>query len=189
MSQFGLLEKVIQILSERNIPYMLTGSIVSSLQGIPRSTHDIDIIVSVDKTFIHKITEAFPKQDYYINEKSIEAAINNKDQFNIIDINQGDKIDFWILTDSEYDKSRFSRKQKVKFLNFEIYVSAPEDTIVQKLYWSRQSGGSRKHFDDALNIFEVQYGNLDVNYMVLWSRKLGIESLFKELKRKADFIE
>ena len=34
MSQFRLLEKVVKILSERNIPYMLTGSIVSSLQGI-----------------------------------------------------------------------------------------------------------------------------------------------------------
>lgn len=189
MSQFGLLEKVVQVLSERNIPYMLTGYIVSSLQGIPRSTHDIDIIVLIDKTFIHKIIETFPKHDYYINEKSIEAAINNKGQFNVIDIDQGDKVDFWILTDSEYDKSRFSRKQKVKFLNFEIYVSAAEDTIIQKLYWSKQSGGSKKHFDDALNIFEVQYGNLDVNYIVLWSKKLGIESLFKKLKLKADFIE
>jgi len=37
VSQFGLLEKVVQILSERNIPYMLTGSIVSSLQGILES--------------------------------------------------------------------------------------------------------------------------------------------------------
>ncbi|MDP3011813.1 MAG: hypothetical protein Q8N27_03770, partial [Candidatus Hydromicrobium sp.] len=89
MSQFRLLEEVVKILSERNIPYMLTGSIVSSLQGIPRSTHDIDIIISIDKTDIHKITEAFSKDDYYINEKSIEAAIINKDQFNIIDINQG----------------------------------------------------------------------------------------------------
>jgi len=49
VSQFRLLEKVVQILAERNIPYMLTGSIVSSLQGIPRSTHDIDIIISINK--------------------------------------------------------------------------------------------------------------------------------------------
>lgn len=189
MSQFRLLEKVVQILPERNIPYMLTGSIVSSLQGIPRSTHDIDIIISINKTDIHKITEAFPKDDYYINKKSIEAAIINKDQFNIIDINQGDKIDFWILTDNEYDKSRFSRKQKVKIIDFEIYVSAPEDTILQKLYWSKQSGGSKKQFDDALNVFEIQYSNLDISYIVLWSKKLKIESLLKELKLKADIIE
>lgn len=189
MSQFGLLEKATKILTEKSIPYMLTGSIVSSLQGIPRSTHDIDIVVSINEKDIYKITEAFPKNYYNINEKSIEAAIINKGQFNVIDINQGDKIDFWILADHEYDKSRFSRRQKVKFLDFKIYVSAPEDTIIQKLYWSKKSGGSKKQFDDALNVYEVQYNNLDVEYMVFWTEKLGIGSLFEKIKSEADVVE
>ncbi|GAI54209.1 unnamed protein product, partial [marine sediment metagenome] len=50
-------------------------------------------------------------------------------------------------------------------------------------------GGSKKQFDDALNVFEIQYSNLDISYIVFWSKKLNIESLFKELKLKADIIE
>jgi len=40
MSQQELLKTVIQVLDRVGIPYMLTGSIVSSLQGEPRSTQE-----------------------------------------------------------------------------------------------------------------------------------------------------
>jgi predicted nucleotidyltransferase len=46
MSQQELLRKVIEALGDARIEYMLTGSVVSSLQGEPRSTHDIDMVVA-----------------------------------------------------------------------------------------------------------------------------------------------
>lgn len=186
MPQLELLEKIVKFLTANNIQYMLTGSIVSSLQGIPRSTHDIDIIISITKVDIPKIIKSFPQEDYYVNENSISEAISNKSQFNILDINEGDKIDFWILTDSEFDKIRFERKQIVVLFNFEAYVSTAEDTILQKLYWAKLSGGSKKQFNDALNVFEIQYGELDIKYMADWSKKLGIESLFDKIKSDAE---
>ena len=185
MPQLKLLEKAVKVLSENNIQYMLTGSIVSSLQGIPRSTHDIDIVLSISKTDVPGIIKAFSSNDYYINESSIKSAIDRKSQFNVIDINEGDKIDFWILTDSEYDKSRFSRKQELKLFEFKVYVSAPEDTILQKLYWSKISGQSVKQYKDALNVFEIQYGSLDIEYMDLWAEKLGVQSYFEKIKSEA----
>jgi len=45
MPQPQLLEKVLAVLDGNAIDYMITGSIVSSLQGEPRSTHDVDIVV------------------------------------------------------------------------------------------------------------------------------------------------
>ncbi len=44
MLQPQLVIQIINILSKNNIEYMLTGSFVSSLQGEPRLTHDIDLI-------------------------------------------------------------------------------------------------------------------------------------------------
>ncbi|MDI6783843.1 MAG: hypothetical protein QME64_07090, partial [bacterium] len=69
MSQQELLKKVIQILESAGIPYMLTGSFASSLQGEPRSTHDIDIVVAIQKPAVKKIISAFPQPDYYIDEQ------------------------------------------------------------------------------------------------------------------------
>ncbi len=42
MSQQELLINAVRALENAHIDYMLTGSVVSSLQGEPRSTHDID---------------------------------------------------------------------------------------------------------------------------------------------------
>ncbi|MBD3672180.1 MAG: hypothetical protein HUJ26_01525 [Planctomycetaceae bacterium] len=42
MSQSELLKVVVETLQKLEVPYMITGSLASSAQGEPRSTHDID---------------------------------------------------------------------------------------------------------------------------------------------------
>ena len=185
MSQFRLLEEIIKKLESSSIPYMLTGSIVSSLQGVPRSTHDIDVIISISEKDIEKIISNFSKEDFYYNEETIKNAVRKKSQFNLINQDYGDKIDFWLLTESGFDKSRFSRRQKIKFMDFNIVVSTPEDTILEKLYWSKLSGGSKKHYLDALRVYELQQEILDMVYLEKWSREIGIKSLFLDIKKEA----
>ena len=123
MSQFRLLEEIIKKLESSSIPYMLTGSIVSSLQGVPRSTHDIDVIISISEKDIEKIISNFSKEDFYYNEETIKNAVRKKSQFNLINQDYGDKIDFWLLTESGFDKSRFSRRQKIKFMELRMEIS------------------------------------------------------------------
>ncbi len=185
MSQFRLLEEIIKKLESSSIPYMLTGSIVSSLQGVPRSTHDIDLIISISEKDIEKIASNFSKKDFYYNEETIKDAVHKKSQFNLIDQKHGDKIDFWLLTDSEFDRSRFTRRQKIKFMDFNIVVSTPEDTILEKLYWSKLSGGSKKHYLDALRVYELQQEILDMQYMEKWSSEIGVRPLFLNIKEEA----
>lgn len=78
MLQQELLKKVTRILDEIKIQYMATGSLVSSLQGEPRSTHDVDFVVDIRKSQIKKLIEAFPSSDFYLDEKSIINAISRK---------------------------------------------------------------------------------------------------------------
>lgn len=40
------LRKVTAALDNTGVPYMLTGSLASSMYGIPRATNDIDIVVA-----------------------------------------------------------------------------------------------------------------------------------------------
>ena len=47
MSQQALLTRIVETLDGAGIPYMLTGSVASSLQGEPRATHDIDLVVDI----------------------------------------------------------------------------------------------------------------------------------------------
>lgn len=57
MSQQELLKKVIHVLDANNTQYMVTGSIVSSLQGEPRSTHDIDFVVAIQKSSAKQLVD------------------------------------------------------------------------------------------------------------------------------------
>ncbi len=58
MSQQELLRTVVRTLEELGVDYMVTGSIASSLQGEPRSTHDIDIVVNLPQAKAHALAAA-----------------------------------------------------------------------------------------------------------------------------------
>lgn len=188
MSQQELLKKVIQVLNQAGIQYMITGSVVSSLQGEPRSTHDIDMVISIQKSAAKRLVEAFPPPDFYLDEDNILDAIKKQSMFNLIDLNTGDKVDFWMLTNEPFDRSRFLRKISEEFTGLKILISTPEDTILAKLRWAKLSGGSEKQFTDALRVYEIQYGKLDINYLEQWAKKLNIESLWRRLVDEAETV-
>jgi hypothetical protein len=50
--------------------------------------------------------------------------------FNAINLEDGDKVDFWILTDDAFDTSRFARRIAVDVFGTSLKVSSPEDTIL-----------------------------------------------------------
>ncbi len=87
------MEKLAVCLENNGIPYMMTGSIASSLHGEPRSTHDIDVLVQIKKTDITKLRAAFPAPRYYMDQVDAEQAIDERTMFNLIDSLEGDKVD------------------------------------------------------------------------------------------------
>ncbi len=167
---------------------MITGSVVSSLQGEPRSTHDIDLVVAIQESNAEKLVEAFPAPDFYLDQEGMLDAIKEHGMFNLIDVKGGYKIDFWVFTNDPFDHSRFSRRHSEEFMGSKMQVSSPEDTILAKLRWAKLSGGSEKQFTDALRVYEVQHGRLDLEYVEHWAKRLDVESLWKRLTDEAQTI-
>jgi len=188
MSQQELLKKVIQTLDDAGIQYLVTGSVASSLQGEPRSTHDIDLVIAIERSDVKKLINAFPSPAFYLDEGSIMEAINRQGMFNLIDVTSGDKVDFWMLTNEPFDRSRFARKYAEEVWGMRITVSSPEDTILAKLRWAKLSGGSEKQFTDALRVYEVQFKSLDMDYLYSWAKKLDVESMLQKLQEEAEVI-
>lgn len=181
MSQSELLKRVVATLDAARIGYMITGSVASSLQGEPRSTHDIDIVVVIKPEQVAAISKAFPPPEYYVDADAIQEAIQQKSSFNLIDMQSGYKVDFWLLTESEFDRSRFTRRIREKIDDCFMAVSSPEDTILMKLNWAKLSGGSEKQFTDAMRVFELQYARLDQIYLTSWATQLGVTDLWDRL--------
>jgi hypothetical protein len=186
MSQQELLKRVVQTLDQIGIDYMITGSMASSLQGEPRSTHDIDVVLAIQEIDVDNLVDAFRPPDFFLDSEAIKEAISHHSMFNLIHVHEGDKVDFWILTNEPFDRSRFTRKYVEAVMGLNLKVSSPEDTILMKLRWAMQSGGSEKQFTDALRVFEVQHDKLDLEYLNRWAVDLDVEELWMRVQAEAD---
>lgn len=186
MTQADLLRHVVAILEEAGIEYMITGSIASSLQGEPRATHDLDVVVQIRDADVPAVLAAFPQPRFYVDREAILEAIRTAGMFNVIDVTEGDKVDFWMLTDEPFDRSRFSRRIRERALGIEFHVSSPEDTILAKLRWSKLGGGTSKPYVDALRVYEVQNEVLNQPYIEGWANRLGVAHLWDRLQREAE---
>lgn len=189
MSQQELLKYVADALERAGIDYMVTGSIVSSLQGEPRLTHDIDILVAIRRDQIPQLEEAFPSPRFYLDPGAVEEALDRAGMFNVIDSVEGGKVDFWLISDNPFDRTRFERKYVETLFGAQVNMSRPEDTILAKLWWSRQSGGSEKSMQDAVRVFEVQTGFLDREYLESWAERLGVNDLLARVEQEARIDE
>ena len=166
---------------------MVTGSVVSSLQGEPRSTHDIDVVIVLEKQAVRGLSQSFDKDVFYINEASMVEAIERQTMFNLIDSMSGNKVDFWLLTDDPFDQARFARRRNAQVLGLDnFYVTTPEDTILSKLRWAKLSGGSEKQLTDAIRVFEMQFDRLDIDYIKHWISQLNVQTQWEQLISRAD---
>ncbi len=188
MSQRELLGKLARTLGDAGIDYMVTGAIASSLQGAPRTTHDIDVVVTMKTDDADTLINAFPPPDYYLDKGNIIEAIRRRSSFNLVEVNTGFKVDFWLLTGDPFDQSRFSRKYTEELEELEVFFSTPEDTILMKLKWARMMGGSKKQFTDALRVYELQHDLLDMKYLERWAGELGVKTLLERIEEESSVV-
>jgi hypothetical protein len=185
MPQPELLRRVVEVLDRAGIPYAVTGSVVSSIQGEPRSSHDIDILVALSPAALPALLAAFPGPDFLLQADAARDAIRTRGMFNLLWIPEGDKVDFWLVTDDPFDRSRFARRRVSRVWGMGLQVTSPEDTILAKLRWSKLSGGSAKQYGDALRVYEVQFGAVDQAYVEAWALQLGVTDEWAKLKADA----
>jgi len=164
---------------------MMTGSLVSSLYGEPRATHDFDVVVALDEERLPALHAALATFDGYVDLEGMRRAQRDTSMFNYIDHATGLKVDFWMRGSEPYDEACFERRRSENLLGAIVCVASPEDIILSKLRWAQRSGGSTKQFIDALRVFEVQQPQLDMVYLDRWAGDLGLRDAWERLRREA----
>ncbi len=104
--------------------------------------------------------------------------------FNLLDSTTGDKVDFWLLKDEPFDRERFARRHEVEAMGLRLKVSTPEDTILMKLRWAMQSGGSEKQVGDVAGVLAFQGDLIDQAYLDRWAEALGVTTLLAEVRSR-----
>ena len=188
MTEQELTIDAVRRLSRARIAYLLTGSMASNYWGIPRTTHDLDFVVQLPVQSIPSLLHEF-RDDFYLDEPAVRAALAPPYQFNAIDKRSALKIDFWMLRPNPFEMSMFQRRLSVNFLGERAWIATAEDVILHKLHWDLLTPSERQ-IGDAAGVVAVQSGSLDRIYLQKWGGELGVsENLNKlltgELKPKS----
>jgi hypothetical protein len=158
---------------------MLSGSISSSLHGQPRATRDVDIVIAPTERQLLRFVSSLG-EDYYVNLEAAREAFAHKSTFNVIDNQSSWKADFIIRRDRPFSHQEFKRRCVVKIKGINVWVTSPEDIILCKLEWAKDSY-SEQQFRDALGVAIIQWHSLDMDYLQKWAKELNVETSFKQL--------
>ncbi len=179
INEIEILKLVVKRLASARIPYMVTGSIAANFYTTPRMTRDIDIVVAVEEKDAEALYSLF-SSDFYVDKQAIKNAIHNKQIFNIIHNKEVVKVDFIIRKDTNYRNLEFKNRRCLDWEGQEIFVASPEDLILSKLFWARESL-SEIQLRDVRNLFRTS-PNLDRGYIEKWVRELKLDEVYNEVK-------
>lgn len=181
---FQVLLEVTRVLDELEVPYVVGGSLASSLHGIPRSTQDADLVAALRtdhiQSFIGRVEGVF-----YLSPERVEAAVRQRTSFNLIHLKTMIKVDLFVFSETPLAKQEMARRQILPIPGeptAQLQIASPEDTILQKLLWYRKGGGvSERQWNDILGVVKVQGKALDVGYLQEWAKRSGIEDLLAQV--------
>jgi hypothetical protein len=170
--QLEFVKLIASRLDEAGIDYMVTGSVAAAVYAAPRMTRDVDLVVECTPADVEKIVAAF-EADCVISADAVREAVESATMFNIIHERWVIKADFIVRKDSPYRKLEFERRRRIVVDAMPIAFAAPEDLILSKLCWARDTGSAIQSRDvRELLAAEV---DLDWRYLETWATTLGVE--------------
>jgi hypothetical protein len=178
--ELEVLKEVARRLDRAGIAYMVTGSIATNFYTVPRMTRDIDIVVELAEEDLGRFIPLF-EADFYLDPRTVRDAVKDKGMFNLIESEHVVKVDFIVRKDSLYRRREFSRRKRVAVDNRNLYLVAPEDLILSKLEWAKESR-SELQLSDARNLLKY-VKRLNRRYLARWAKQLGVESLYREVSK------
>ena len=181
--------KVTEVFEKLGVPYLIGGSLASTLYGMVRTTQDSDIVAEMRIEHLQPFVAAL-QEEFYIDNEMIAESIQLHSSFNIIHRETMFKVDVFIPRPHPFLQSQLARAQRQTF-TFETEVSAkfasPEDTILSKLEWYRLGGEvSDRQWRDVLGVLKTRAGELDLDYLRKWADELKIDDLLERILKEVE---
>ncbi len=180
-----LLIKVTDILSGLKIPYAVTGGFAVTIWGVPRYTADIDIIIELADINIKPLAKELLAidKDVSADEDMMKEALMYHGEFNFIHPQTGLKVDFFVQDNQPYNKLKLKRAVLRNTYGRGISFISPEDLILGKLLWSKESMSEKQH-EDIKNVLRNDKLGLDMDYIQTWAVKQDTIEMLEKLIAK-----
>jgi hypothetical protein len=184
MSVGDLLIRIVAKLDAAGIPHMVAGSFASTYYGVPRATHDVDIVIDPTRASLERFIHDLPPADYSADMDAALDALRRRSQFNVLDMETGWKVDFIVRKQRPFSLEEFSRRQPAELSGARVQVASAEDSIVAKLEWAKL-GDSERQLRDVAGMLETRGAAIDLAYVERWVGQLGLQSQWQRARELA----
>ncbi len=183
ISQQEFLRRLTGLFDAVRIPYMMVGSVGSSLHGRPRATRDADIVIDPAEEQLISLL-ALLEQNHYVRRETALDALRRRTMFNALDLDGGWKADLIIRKDRPFSRQKFARRRQIDAMGGAFWVVSPEDAILSKLEWMK-GRESNIQYSDALGVAAEHWGALDLAYLQKWAEELDVQDALVRLLNEA----
>ncbi|MBI4508812.1 MAG: hypothetical protein HY698_04195 [Deltaproteobacteria bacterium] len=181
MTQEEVIGRVVEVLMQLGVPYMVAGSFASNLHGVPRMTQDADLVIDADESLVVRLAKAL-EGEFYVSEDAAREAVRLRRMFNVIHLDTGFKIDLVIKKRRAFSDEELRRRERGPLAGLQVDFATAEDTILTKLEWAKL-GDSERQYADAVGIMQVQGRRIDWTYLERWATALGLTDLLARARR------
>ena len=184
MTLGDLVARMADRLERAGIPYMVTGSLASSFHGEPRTTRDVDLVIDPTPQALTAFVDRLPASEFSVDADAARVALQERSQFNIVEVETGWKVDFLVRKDRPFSVEEFERRMPAELLGRRAFIATAEDTIIAKLEWA-MAGESERQMRDVASILAVSGESLDFSYLERWTRQLGLTTVWEQVQSSA----
>jgi hypothetical protein len=182
----GVTLRVTTVFESLGVPYLVGGSLASSLHGRPRATQDVDLVADLRAVHVAALVEAL-RETFYLDESAIREAVERRSTFNLIHLSTLFKVDVFVAGDDPPTRRELERRQRYRLAagpGGEVAIASPEDIVIQKLHWFRLGDHvSDRQWGDAMSVLEVRGDALDLSYMRELAAELDVLDLLERALR------
>lgn len=174
-------------LERLQIPYVIGGSIASSIHGEMRTTFDVDFAVHLRRHHASLLEQALAR-DFHVDRKGIEEAIATLRPFNAVHARSMTKVDFHVRPSTGIYAEEVRRARLMQIAadpEAMARVATPEDVVLQKLHWYRLGDCvSERQWRDVVGVLKQQRATIDRIYLDRWARELGLLDLLERAAKE-----
>ena len=126
-------QRLVQEFLRLDIQYFVGDSLAGSLHGIPRATHDVDIVADITYEHIPFLVQAL-EPEFYIDADMIRGAIQRRSSFNVIHLATMFKVDIFILKTDSASQEEMARREQYHIADDPeppLFLATAEDVVVQ----------------------------------------------------------
>lgn len=170
-----LASDVAAVLDQLGIPYVIGGSVASSVLAEPRTTLDLDIMIDVDETKVRRLVASLG-ESFYVSEEDAVDAVRHLRSFNAIHFGSAMKVDFFVAEPLGREQITRRRALEPRADVGRLFFYSAEDLIIRKLLWFRAGGEqSSRQWRDVTSLLKA--APLDTSALLSRAREQCVNDL------------